>query len=149
MEDLPVLCDSKMSKPMPRYVFVMAIAFGIVFLSMALKGFVSGESILRVLYNLAFSAICLYGATINKKLYVSDVGVVREMKALGRHVRRVLPWSDVKFVTLVFRRTEMMVFFEVDATGWKVLFSRDQESQIRDILEEYIPEVDVNVMEKK
>ena len=149
MEDLPVLCDSKMSKPMPKYVFVMAIAFGIIFLSTALKGFVSGERILKVLYNLAFSAICLYGATISKKLYISDVGVVREMKALGRHVRRVLPWSDVKFVTLVFRRAEMMVFFEEDVTGWKVLFSRDQEAQIRDILEEYIPDIEVKEMQKQ
>lgn len=127
---------------MPKWMVVMAIAFGIAFLATGLNGFMSGRPILPVIYNIAIGAICIYGTSVQRRLYLSDVGVVREIRAWGRHVRRVLPWSDVKFVSFAFRRADMMVFFEVDITGWKVLFSRDQEDLVRDILDDYIPDVE-------
>ena len=46
-------------------------------------------------------------------------------------------------MTLAFRGDKMMAFFEVETTGWKVLFSRDQEERVRDILDEMIPDVEV------
>lgn len=143
VKELPILCDSKVSKPMPKYMVAMAVVFGVVFLSAGVKGFMNGESILKVCYNLALAAICLYGVTIRRRLYLSEEGVVREMVAWGRHVRRILPWDDVKLVSLAFRQSDMMVFFEVDVTGWKVLFSREQESLVREILDDYIPDVKV------
>lgn len=143
MEELSVLCDSKVSKPMPKYMTVLAVVFGVVFLSTGLKGFMGGEETLKVAYNLILGAICIYGISIRRKLYLSEAGVVREIEAWGRHVRRILPWDDVKFVSLAFRRSDMMVFFEIDVTGWKVLFSRDQENLVREILDDYIPDVEV------
>ena len=143
MEELTVLCDSKVSRPMPKYISVLAVLFGVVFLSMGLRGFMNGESTLKVLYNVAMGAICIYGISIRRRLYLSEEGVVREIRAWGRRVRRVLPWGDIKFVSLAFRRADMMVFFEIDVTGWKVLFARDQESLVREILDDYIPDVEV------
>ncbi len=132
---------------MPKWMAVMAIAFGVVFLATGLKGFTSGQPILPVIYNIAIGSICIYGSSIQRRLYLSDVGIVREIKAWGRHVRRVLPWDDVKFVSLAFRRSDMMVFFEVDVTGWKVLFSRDQEGLVREILDDCIPDVEIKKLQ--
>jgi len=146
VEELTVLCDSKVSRPMPKYISVLAVLFGVVFLSMGLRGFMNGESTLKVLYNVAMGAICIYGISIRRRLYLSEEGVVREIRAWGRRVRRVLPWDDIKFVSLAFRRADMMVFFEIDVTGWKVLFSRDQENLVREILDDYIPDVEVHSM---
>jgi hypothetical protein len=44
----------------------------------------------------------------------------------------------------------MMAFFEIGVKGWKVLFSRDQEPLVRDILEEMLPaDVDVATIGKR
>lgn len=143
VEEKPVLCDSIMSKPKAKWLSVMAVAFGVAFLSIAVKSFTTGESIGKVFYHLAIGAVCIYGASIERRLYISEEGIVREVRAWGRRVRRVLPWDDVKFVTLAFRKSQMMAFFEVDVTGWKVPFSSDQEGLVREILDDYIPDVEV------
>jgi hypothetical protein len=93
--------------------------------------------------------VCVYGAGISKKLYLSEAGVIREMHSWGRVLRRVLPWGDVRRVSLAYRGAHVMAFFDAGATGWKVLFSEDQEGTLLDILDEYIPDVEIEVIEKK
>jgi hypothetical protein len=64
-------------------------------------------------------------------------------------LRRVLLWQDVKSVTLAFRGKNMMALFEVEATGWKVLFSKDQEQEVRDVLDEMLPDVVIDVLNQR
>jgi hypothetical protein len=98
--------------------------------------------------NLCLGAICVFGSGINRRMYLSDAGIIREMNAWGRVSRQVVPWESVKHVSLAFRRDKMMAFFEVDVKGWKVLFSRNQERVVRDILNEMLyDDVSVNVIE--
>mgnify|MGYP000046292543 FL=1 len=143
MNDPVLLCDSITSKPMPKWMALLAIAFGVVFLYTAFRDYLAGSRSISLLYNFLMGVVCLYGAGISRKIYLSDRGVVREMHAWGRIVRRELPWKNVRYVTLAFRGDKMMAFFEVETTGWKVLFSRDQEERVRDILDEMIPDVEV------
>jgi hypothetical protein len=100
----------------------------------------------RFLFNAFLCLICVYGAGISRRLYLSDEGVVREMRGWGRTVRRVLPWSGVQSVSLAFRSGKMMAFFETGSMGWKVLFSEDQERIVRGILEEMLPDIEINTV---
>lgn len=148
LEELTVLASSVTSKPMPKWMSAAAIAFGVVFLVTAYRAYAASGLVGKVVYNLFVGTVCLYGAGISRRLYLSDVGVVREMHSWGRITRRVLPWDDVRHVSLAFRANSMMAFFEVDVTGWKVLFSREQEREVREVLEEMLPDVDVAIIGK-
>jgi hypothetical protein len=101
----------------------------------------------KVVYNLVVAVICICGVGISKRLYLSDVGIVRETHSWGRVIRRVLDWDDVRHVSIARRPKNIMVFFEVGFTGWKVLFARDQEAEVLDIIDDMIPDVEVEFLE--
>ena len=122
---------------------VLAMVFGLVFLHAAYKQIVTGKFDMPLVYNILVGIVCLGGSRMYRSIYLSDVGIVREMHTWNRVTRQITPWEDVQHVTLAFRRGKLTAFFEIDTTGKKVLFSRDQEQLIRDILDEYIPDVEV------
>jgi hypothetical protein len=128
---------------------VSAAALGCFLGYKALRGFIAAGLDYGALANMALGLVCVYGAGISRRLYISREGVVRETRSWGRALRRVLPWSDVRYVSLAFRGDKMMAFFEVDATGWKVLFSKDQEGAVMDMLDEMIPDVEVEVLDRR
>jgi hypothetical protein len=100
------------------------------------------------LFQVLIGLVCVYGAGISRRLYLSDDGVVREMRSWGRILRKILLWKDIRHVTLAFRGNRMMAFFEAGATGWKVPFLKDQKGEVLDVLDEYIPEVGVDIIGK-
>jgi hypothetical protein len=125
------------------------IALGLVFVHRTYFSFVTSGFGRDVLFNALIAAICVLGSSVSRRLYLTDRGVTRETRYWGRTLRRELPWRDVKYVSLAFRGDKMMAFFEVGSTGWKVPFSKDQETRVRDILDEYLPDVEINVGERK
>lgn len=145
MQESEIWALSSTSKPMPKWFRAMAIVFGCIALHTAYKSFSRDGLNINVIYNL-LGIILIYGAGISRKLYLSDEGVVREMHSWGRIVRRVLPWDDIRHVSLAFRGKQMMAFFEVDVSGWKVPFYRDQEDLVREILEDVIPDIQVDTI---
>jgi hypothetical protein len=141
--------NSVVSHPMPLWMSAAAVTLGIILEYKAVRGFAAMGADYGAMMNMTMGLVCIYGAGISRRLYISSEGVVREMHSWGRVLRRVLPWSDVSYVSLAFRGDKMMVFFEVDATGWKVLFSRDQENAVLDVLDEMIPDVEVEVLGRR
>jgi hypothetical protein len=145
-----VLADSVYSKPMPKWMMAAGIMLGIFMEFRACSSIYSNGLNREAVVNMLLGAICVYGSGISRKIYLSDIGIVREMRSWGRIVRRVVPWNDVKYVSLEFRAGKMMVFFEIGFKGWKVLFLRDQESLIMDILDEMLPYgVEIKTMGKR
>jgi hypothetical protein len=133
---------------MPKWMSAAAVAMGIVLEYRALSVLLSEGIEYGAMLNMTLGLVCVYGAGISRRLYISREGVVREMHSWGRVLRRVLPWDDVNYVSLAFRGNKMMAFFEVDTTGWKVLFSKDQEGAVMKVLDEMIPDVEVEVLER-
>jgi hypothetical protein len=90
----------------------------------------------------------LYFSGFKKRIFLSPEGVVRESKSWTGSTSQLLPWKDVAHVTVAFRKNQMMCFFErrEGVTGIKVLFDRDQEEAIRNILATYCPTVEVNTL---
>jgi hypothetical protein len=124
-----------------------AVILGVFALVTAYRAYAAGGLTGKVLYNLVVAVICICGVGISKRLYLSDIGVVRETHSWGRVIRRVLDWDDVRHVSIARRPKNIMVFFEVGFTGWKVLFARDQEAEVLDIIEDMIPDVEVEFLE--
>jgi hypothetical protein len=144
-----VLADSLASKPTPKWMTATGIIIGLVLGYRAYAAFGEEGMNGRFLFNAFMCLICVYGSGLSRKLYLSDIGVVREMRGWGRTARRVLPWNGVQSVSLAFRAGKMMVFLETGSMGWKVLFSGDQERTVRDVLEEMLTDVEINVVERR
>jgi hypothetical protein len=128
---MKILCDSGAVKNMPKWMRAFAIALGAV-----------------LIYNAHFvlGAVCVVGAGISRRLCLSDTGAVRETRAWGRVVRRVLPWSDIKCVTFAYKGGMMMVFLEVGSTGWKMPFLRSQSGQVQDIIDRMMPDMEIETL---
>ena len=146
MEKPEAYIYSSTSKPLPKWMLVFAVVLGVFALTAAYRVYVAEGLGGKVVYNLAVAVICLCGAGISKRLYLADVGVVRETHSWGRVIRRVLDWGDIRHVSIARRPRNIMVFFEVDFTGWKVMFAREQEAEVLDILEDMIPDVEIEYL---
>jgi hypothetical protein len=146
VKKLKILCDSSASKPMPKWMSAAAIAVGIALFYGAYSVFMEGGFSSKFFYCAALGAICLMGVGISKKLYLSDVGIVRETHSWGRVSRTIIPWKDVKHVTLAYKGENMVAFFEVGSTGWKVYFSRSQDGEVRNAIETMIPDTEVKTI---
>jgi len=55
-----------------------------------------------------------------------------------------MKWEEIKFITIMHKHNEAMVFFERDVLGWKVLFEEKQIDGLKKLFKLYIPEIDVN-----
>ncbi len=146
---MEVLCLSKKGD-IPKPFRVFAVLGGIFLLAYALLAFltVKEKSFLYLMTGGAMIFISGY----HRRIFLSPQGVVRESRSwTGKHLQ-VLPWEKVSHVTLVHRGEQMMVFFErglEETTGIRVLFQRDQEERVREILKEYIPGIPLETMDKK
>jgi hypothetical protein len=74
--------------------------------------------------------------------------MVKETHTWITHHREVLKWEEIQFITLMNRKSETMVFLERDVLGWKVLFERDQMVDLKKIFRNYIPDIEINEMER-
>ena len=92
--------------------------------------------------------ICIACCSYNKTFSVSSEGIVREQRILGRVYREVLPWRDVKSVGFAFKDDKLMALFEIGMKGWRVLFLRDAEHHLRNLIFENRPDIQVEVLQK-
>ncbi|MDR3255974.1 MAG: hypothetical protein LBT31_10460 [Synergistaceae bacterium] len=148
MEERLVLCESDVIRPMPRWMSVSAVLLGIALLYDAYIAYFASGLNARFAYGAALGFISIYAAGLNRRMYLSDVGVVRESLSWGRKLCRVLPWEDVQYASLAFRGGRMMLFLEVGVRGWKIPFTREREADVRRVLADMIPGVDVDTAEK-
>ena len=74
--------------------------------------------------------------------------MVKETHTRITHHREVMKWEEIQFVTLMHKRVGTMVFLERDSLGWKVLFERDQEDDLKRIFKQYIPDIEINEIDR-
>lgn len=129
------LLVSKSGTPFPSWMKWMVLIVGFFLVADGMRVF--------EFHKVFVGVVLAYISGYQKRIYVSDVGIVRETGSWFRKYKSVLPWDEIKYVGLVKRGSKMMAFFEQDVTGWKVLFDAEDEPKLRDILTEYIPHVEV------
>lgn len=119
-------------------------AIGIYLLGDSLRRFLMVRSL--TLHAFFVGAAVLYACGYKKRIYLSEEGIVRETKTWLNNNREVFPWAELAHVALAFRRNEMMAFFERDILGWKVLFEKNQEGALREILGRYSPGIEIDTL---
>jgi len=132
MEELLV---SKSGAPFPSWMKWFAFAVGIVLVGDGMRVF--------MFHKILVGVFVLYVSGYEKRIALTTDGLVRTAGSWFRKSQTTLPWSEITHVAFSYRGKRMMGFFEKEITGWKVLFSRDDEPAVREILKEYIPDVEV------
>ena len=84
-----------------------------------------------------------------KRIYVSPLGFVKETHTWVSHHRELLPWREVKYVTLTTKGNRMLALIEKDAIGWKLFFAKDDLARLKEILKQYAPKIPVNDISPK
>ena len=96
----------------------------------------------------AFLCVCgLLVLKFEKKIYASPLGFVKDTHTWFSHHREVLPWSEVRHVTLVTKGTGLTAFIEKDVIGWKLLFERNDMAALDGLFKKYAPKVKVVIKE--
>ena len=102
----------------------------------------------KVLPNIILGFASFFVLKYQKLVYVSPIGVVKETHTWITHHREVMQWEEVNFITLMHKKGETMVFLERDNLGWKVLFQRDQVNDLKKIFKQYIPDIEINEIDR-
>ena len=96
----------------------------------------------------AFLCVCgLLVLKFEKKIYASPLGFVKDTHTWFSHHRELLPWSEVRHVTLVTKGTGLTAFIEKDVIGWKLLFERNDMAALDGLFKKYAPKVKVVIKE--
>ena len=98
----------------------------------------------RALLNLFLGCCSVVVIKYEKLIYVSPLGFVKETHTWVSHHRELLPWNEVKYVTLTTRGSRLMALIEKDEIGWKLFFKKDDLPELKEILKKHAPKVPVN-----
>ena len=143
-----VLLDSKVSGIKPLYLGGFMFVFGLTLLSKGLYDVAQSQEFSKIFPQFIVGGACLYGSGFRKKIYFSREGIVKETTSWLNSNEEVLPWRDIRHVTLAFKKNDMLGLFERGALGWKVLCDRKQEGALRVLLEKYIPSIEIDTLGK-
>ncbi len=135
-----------LGSPLPKGMKSLSLVIGLIITSSGIYQFLHGSN--GAFTYIVVGFICIACCSYNKIFSVSSEGVIREQRILGRAYREVLPWREVKSVSFAFRGNKLMALFEKGLKGWRVLFSRDAENHLRNIIFENRPDIQVEVLQK-
>ncbi|MDO5115558.1 MAG: hypothetical protein Q4D58_05620 [Synergistaceae bacterium] len=99
----------------------------------------------KALLNLLLGACSLVVIKYEKRVYVSPQGFVKETHTWFSHHRELLPWSEIRHVTLMIKGGTLIAFLEKDSLGWKLLFDRNEMAALDGIVKKYAPRVPLKI----
>lgn len=137
-----VLLDSKSSRFPTLGMRVVFAILGALLAGHALRSYLALPAEPLVPLSQFFVGVVAILATgWRRSLVLTPQGLLRQTNRWGARSDTLLPWSEIRHVTLVPRRTEVTALFEREGiTGIKVLFDRQDEGTLRTILKERLPE---------
>lgn len=78
-----------------------------------------------------------------KRIYISEPGLVKETHTWFSHHRDILLWKDIRSITLQTKGDRLMLFAERDVTGWKLLFGKSDLPRLKEIIRQYAPKLKI------
>lgn len=138
----PILLDSKSSRTPSAGTRAALAGFGLLLVGHAVRSWLVAQGAPSLRLSQMFVGIaCILTVGWRRTLSLTADGILRRTSRWGARRSELLPWADVRHVTLVPRRGELTALFErKELTGLKVLFDRDQEQALRAILERCLPD---------
>lgn len=123
-------------------------AIGVYLIGITLWRYLSLGTTEKAIPNLIIGMGSFFALKYEKLNYISSVGIVRETHTWITHHREVMKWKEIKFITLMHKQNATMAFLERDVLGWKMLFERDQVNDLKKIFKQYIPDIEINEMNR-
>ena len=145
--DRKVLLDSKVSETTPRSLRLCMLVCGVLLFGSSFYEMSRLEKTIRDTFpKLIIAVACTYAYGFRKKIYLAPEGIVRETQSWFSRNEDTLPWEQIRHVTLAFRRNDMLVLLEKGTMGWKVPCRREDETALRTILKEHLPNVEIETL---
>lgn len=119
-------------------------AIGVYLIGVTLWRYYSLGTTEKAVSNTIIGLSSFFALKYEKVNYISPLGIVRETHTWITHHREIMKWEEIKFITIMHKHNEAMVFFERDVLGWKVLFEENQIEGLKKLFKQYMPEIDVN-----
>ena len=148
LPELENLLVSRSGRTTSNYKTATFAAIGIYLIGGTLWRYYSQGVTEKILPNIRLGFASFFALNYRKLVYLSPIGMVKETHTWITHHREVMKWEDIKFITLMHKGGETMVFLERDTLGWKVLFERDQVSDLKKFFKQYIPDIEINEMNR-
>ena len=146
LPELENLLVSRSGRTTSNYKTATFAAIGIYLIGGTLWRYYSQGVTEKILPNIILGFASFFALNYRKLVYLSPIGMVKETHTWITNHREVMKWEDIKFITLMHKGGETMVFLERDTLGWKVLFERDQVSDLKKFFKQYIPDIEINEM---
>ena len=146
LPELENLLISRSGRTISNYKTATFAAIGIYLIGGTLWRYYSQGVTEKILPNIILGFASFFALNYRKLVYLSPIGMVKETHTWITHHREVMKWEDIKFITLMHKGGETMVFLERDTLGWKVLFKCDQVNDLKKIFKQYIPDIEINEM---
>ena len=146
--ELENLLVSRSGRTTSNYKTATFAAIGIYLIGGTLWRYYSQGVTEKILPNIILGFASFFALNYRKLVYLSPIGMVKETHTWITHHREVMKWEDIKFITLMHKGGETMVFLERDTLGWEVLFERDQVSDLKKFFKQYIPDIEINEMNR-
>lgn len=148
LPELENLLVSRSGRTTSNYKTATFAAIGIYLIGGTLWRYYSQGVTEKILPNIILGFASFFALNYRKLVYLSPIGMVKETHTWITHHREVMKWEDIKFITLMHKGGETMVFLERDTLGWKVLFERDQVSDLKKFFKQYLPDIEINEMNR-
>ena len=148
LPELENLLVSRSGRTTSNYKTATFAAIGIYLIGGTLWRYYSQGVTEKILPNIILGFASFFALNYRKLVYLSPIGMVKETHTWITHHREVMKWEDIKFITLMHKGGETMVFLERDTLGWKVLFERDQVCDLKKFFKQYIPDIEINEMNR-
>ena len=148
LPELENLLVSRSGRTTSNYKTATFVAIGVYLIGGTLWRYYSQGVTEKILPNIILGFASFFALNYRKLVYLSPIGMVKETHTWITHHREVMKWEDIKFITLMHKGGETMVFLERDTLGWKVLFERDQVSDLKKFFKQYIPDIEINEIDR-
>ncbi len=148
LPELENLLVSRSGRTTSNYKTAAFVAIGVYLIGGTLWRYFSLGITDKALPNIILGFASFFALNYRKLVYVSPIGMVKETHTWITHHREVMKWEELKFITLMHKKGETMVFLERDLLGWKVLFERDQVDDLKKIFKRYIPDIEINEIDR-
>ncbi len=142
------LLVSRSGRTTSNYKTATFVAIGVYLIGGTLWRYYSLGITDKALPNIILGIASFFALKYQKLVYLSPIGMVKETHTWITHHREVMKWEEIKFITLMHKQNVTMVFLERDSLGWKVLFERNQVEDLKKIFKQYIPDVEINEIDR-
>ena len=144
LEPLESLLASASGREAGKWKSITFAAIAVYLLCTAAWQFWSGDFGQKAWLNLLLGCCSVLVVKYEKRIYVSPLGFVKETHTWHTHHREILPWDEVRCITLRAKNGRLMLLAERDVTGWKLFFKTEDQAKIKEIFKRYAPKVKVN-----